>query len=746
MKRLIRTREGWTTAVFLVGMIVAAGWALVATEWTDGLDIVPWAGIVGLIAGALLGWSVIGGATCHAIGAVYGLGWVGLLLAQQLPKGLSGRQQIFELSSRLAEWVRVAVTGGTSADPLIFVMLLSGLFWILGFSAGWNTYRRLRVWCVVIPVGTTALVVTYYYTGTAPLMGYLALYLLFALLYIARSHLIEQEATWLRDRVTYDVELRLLVLRAGAVITAIVLSLAWAAPSAAAVPEMLASWRQFSKPMRVVQDEWKRLFSNLYGSPAPRAVEPFGRSMPLGGARQLPDTLVMDVEAPLGTRYYWRGAVYGEYAENRWTTLEHDWVQIARGVEPVGMAQYELRESIAQTMTHYLPGYRTLVGATQLRIIGRDAEALVDTTIDVPLEYVRVYSILPLDAGDQYQATSEVSTVDKATLREAGDEYPEWISERYLQLPLTLPDRVRGLAEVITAGADNPFDKTVALERYLRRNIVYNLDPPAVPQGHDYVDFLLFESRQDYCNGYASALAVMARSLGIPARVAVGYAQGEYDPQQGVFRVRKEDAHSWPEVYFPQYGWLEFEPTAAQLPIVRPERPPEEPPPDDIRVPPWMQQEFEFDIGGYPDAGLDAAATWGAGSLSAKRDPPYWIAGLVLGLAAVAGASWWALENAGFQGLSPVERAYARLQRFGRWLGRPPHVSDTPSEWARSVSSAAPDAEQPIGCIVDLYVRARFAQGDSSAGEAGAAWREVRPALWRGWLRRLVQGVSQRSA
>jgi hypothetical protein len=315
---------------------------------------------------------------------------------------------------------------------------------------------------------------------------------------------------------------------------------------------------------------------------------------------------------------------------------------------------------------------------------------------------------------------------------------------------------------VITADQENAFDKTVALETYLRRSITYNLDPPAVPPGRDYVDFLLFESRQDYCNGYASALAVMARSLGIPARVAVGYAQGEYDPEQGAFRVKKEDAHSWPEVYFPQYGWLEFEPTSAQLPIARPEMPPELEPPDEARVPPWMQQDFEFDIGGDPEAGLDGAGALDTQPIGPQRDPPYWIAGLVLGVAAVAAISWWALENVGFHGLSAVERAYGRLQRFGRWVSRPPRASDTPGEWSRAVSAAAPEAQHPISRIVDLYVQARFAAGRpssvqadtvaatngpddplpegelSAADESSTAWRQVRPVLWRNWLGRLV--------
>jgi transglutaminase-like putative cysteine protease len=591
-----------------------------------------------------------------------------------------------------------------------------------------------------------ALIIVYYYVGPAPLMAYLALYLLFALLYIARSHLVEQEYTWQRERVAYDPQLRLSVLRAGVIVAVIVLGLAWAAPSAAAVPRMLASWREFSKPMRVVRGEWKRLFSTLYGGPPPRAVEPFGRSLTLGGSRHLADTLVMDIEAPRGNRYYWRGAVYGHYGDNKWTSLEQERIQIIPGKQAPNMEQYELRQPITQTVTRYIPGQRTLVGASQFRTVDRDAEGFVDLTVDVPLEYVRVFSIVPLDAGEQYRVTSQVSTVDKTSLRDASTDYPEWVTQRYLQLPPALPHRVRMLAEAITAEADTAFDKVVAIERYLRLNITYNLDPPLTPEGHDYVDFLLFDSQEDYCNGYASAMAVMARSVGIPARVAVGYAQGEYDPGLGVFRVRKENAHTWPEVYFPQYGWLEFEPTASETPLVRPEGAPDQVSEDDLRTPPWMEEEFQFDMSLYPFAGTDAADDWEIEPIVPERNAPLWIGAVVLGLAALAGVVWWALENVGLWGMSPVERAYARLQRFGGWLGRPPRVSDTPSEWAGTVTAAAPEAGEPISRIVDLYVQARFARGDMTDPEARAAWRRARPALVRGWLRRIVSPALRHAA
>jgi hypothetical protein len=107
-------------------------------------------------------------------------------------------------------------------------------------------------------------------------------------------------------------------------------------------------------------------------------------------------------------------------------------------------------------------------------------------------------------------------------------------------------------------------------------------------------------------------------------------------------------------------------------------------------------------------------------------------------LIAVVVGGWWAAENWGLHRLPAVEQAYARLLRFGRWLGRPLRVSDTPFEWVRQVSTVVPDAQEPMGRIVDLYVHARFARGTPADPQAKTAWKQARPALWRNWLRRLV--------
>jgi len=740
----MKLEEGWGTAAFLLGAILVTAWVVTATEWAAGLHIVPMIGAGGMIAGLFLGWSVLRGWVSHLFSTVYGLAWVGFLVGRGLPGDLTWGERITEMAARLFYWVQQAVTGGEGRDTLIFVILISGLFWIIGYSAAWNTYRQMRPWRAILPPGVVALINMYYYVGPAPMMRYLALYIFFTLLYVTRSHAFEQEGTWRRARMNYDPGLRFDFLRAGLALTVVILLLAWTLPTAMAAPRLTATWRRISDPWRTVQEEWQRLFSSLRGGKVAGLVEPFGPSMALGGPRDSRDIVLMDISAPRAGRYYWRGAVYAYYQGDRWEAVEKERILLIPGRQVPGTANNALRRAVIQTVTNYTPGRHMLVGASQPIRVDREAEAYINRTEDAPLEFIRIFGVLPLEAGDRYVITSQVSEADATSLREAGADYPDWVRQRYLQLPASLPNRVRLLAEEITVGASNPYDKAIAIQDYLRENLTYDLTVPEPPSGREYVDYLLFDSRRDYCNGYATAMAVMARSVGIPARLAVGYAQGEYDTDHRAYRVRENDAHSWVEIYFPRYGWIEFEPTVSQDPLIRPEGTPqqaadEEAPPsteeeeldalkDEWRQGPRSGEEFEWDIE----------------PLTASRQPIVWPWAVGLTLIVLGTGGWWAAENWGFHGLPTVERAYARLLRFGRWLGRPLHVSDTPLEWVQDVSAIVPEAQEPIGQIVDLYVHARFAQGAAAAPEAGAAWQEARPALWRGWLRHILPKPGRR--
>jgi hypothetical protein len=121
---------------------------------------------------------------------------------------------------------------------------------------------------------------------------------------------------------------------------------------------------------------------------------------------------------------------------------------------------------------------------------------------------------------------------------------------------------VRILADSIAYEAITPYEKAQAIENYLRQ-LEYTLDLPPLPTDRDIVDYFLFDLKQGYCDYFASAMVILARASGLPARIAVGYATGNYDYARQVFVVTEANAHAWPEVYIAPFGWIPFEPTAS---------------------------------------------------------------------------------------------------------------------------------------------------------------------------------------
>ncbi|MDZ4247091.1 MAG: transglutaminase-like domain-containing protein, partial [Dehalococcoidia bacterium] len=162
-----------------------------------------------------------------------------------------------------------------------------------------------------------------------------------------------------------------------------------------------------------------------------------------------------------------------------------------------------------------------------------------------------------------YSIESSVSTATHLVLGKAPTDYPGWVTDRYLQLPEDFPDSVKQLAREITGDAENPYEKALAIESYLRR-LTYNTAINYPPADMDVVEYFLFDAPEGYCDYFASSMAVMLRSVGIPARIVAGYNNGEYDIEDDVYVIRESNAHSWPEVFFPGYGWVEFEPTPSQ--------------------------------------------------------------------------------------------------------------------------------------------------------------------------------------
>ena len=159
----------------------------------------------------------------------------------------------------------------------------------------------------------------------------------------------------------------------------------------------------------------------------------------------------------------------------------------------------------------------------------------------------------------RYQGVSLLPTIPPARLRQAPASYPAEIRKTYLQLP-SLDPRIPRLAEEITARSSNEYDRAASIELYLKTHYAYTLDLTGPPQ-RDPLAYFLFVRRAGHCEYFASAMAVMLRAVGIPSRYVTGFLPGEYNDVGGDYIVRASDAHSWVEVYFPDYGWLTFDPT-----------------------------------------------------------------------------------------------------------------------------------------------------------------------------------------
>ena len=161
-------------------------------------------------------------------------------------------------------------------------------------------------------------------------------------------------------------------------------------------------------------------------------------------------------------------------------------------------------------------------------------------------------------AEESYSVTSERPIRDPAALRDATGSIPDEIRDRYLQLPANTPGRIGRFAAELTADAETPFEKTVTIEQWLEDNREYSLDVTR-PDGN-VADAFVFRMDRGYCVYFATAMTVMLRTLDVPARFAVGYSTGQ-QVSETEWVVRGFNSHAWVEVYFPEIGWVAFDPT-----------------------------------------------------------------------------------------------------------------------------------------------------------------------------------------
>lgn len=545
--------------------------------------------------------------------------------------------------------------GNTSALAWVVAHLLSVLGFVSAGILGMGLRRRVPLLTWIMPfVATIAITVIIARLGLGHAIAGLFLTMLLAIF----GSFISRESNWERSGTGYSDLLRWDVAQGGTLLLVLVIGGGFLLPS---IPRNFVTtwlWTDVQLPAGLEEldndEPGTRLDGSLGGGRSQVGRMRAGDNLALGqsleqGAR---DELALNVRvqgASEGNLPYWRGQIFEHYTGQGWETGEIRMVPIAsfnieRQQENLTVQEVtDMHAGRGRSPRYGLPdiiatGDQSLREETALgELIGWSGTTSTYT----------VYSQAPIPPS---QTVAELVRIQSAMVP-------------FRELPENMPERVSDLAFRITDGAISQIERAAAIETYLR-GLSYSYEVEPLQPGGDAVDQFLFTMRAGYCTYYASTMAVMARMVGIPSRVAVGYASGSFNPETKTYTVLEEDAHAWPELYIDGQGWTRWEPTPIR------QVPPRNTNPEVVAEIPLIEPEQPVAQNNY----------WGI---------------LILGLAAILLVVFlWQRFNF----VAPLSSigVHNDLYRFGRRIGIAPGPGDTVEEYTRRLARAAPSAERPL--------------------------------------------------
>ena len=784
--RWLRPTDGWMALLFLTANLCVVVMAAERADWA------PTPNMVGLLLlGMLTAFVFYRLSVWWWLAILPGLALGGLTVVWQMSiftidgEPLGGAAVLWE---RLVLWAEAADAGTINIDKVPFSFGLTTASWLTGYLGAWMYLRHRNFWGVFVLGGLGLLSNLTFLPPHTNL--HLAMYVFTAMMVVARVQAVRRQGNWERRGIQYDEGLRSLTVSDSFFIAVAVIIVTFLLPVSGNWKPATDAYESMRQPLIGYEDDFNRLFAGL---PARRAIgfRVWDDVMAFQGTINPATTPVLQVDSP--APLYWKARTYGTYTSKGWISEDTGYIPIGDLPETPPHAAADNRVEVGYTV-HPLYSAKVLFAGGSVSGVDRDVEAEValvhDPTTDailvsgVPNERVRsmLESIqrdeadripsareringLPLPswvnvtvnddapksapdvlsirsrsglfpAYEPYHVTTWVSTASPEQLREAGDEYPLHVFTRYTQLTRELPERVKDLAVSITADAETSYDKALAVEAYLK-TLPYSLEMSPPPYDADGVDHFLFDQGKGYSEYFSSAMAVMLRSVGVPARVAAGYTTGDPIGEVPAFAVADNHSHGWVEVYFPGYDWIPFEPTpGSDLPVV-------------MAPGGAIGADFDGSYGsgldfdcideldfecGVPLEGLPGEGSSGAG-FAGEATPPAWVWLLVaLGVAAATALVLrWAHRRYLSEASEPeiVYRHLRELSAFGGLTGARPR---TPYQFGRLLARRLPACRESLDVIVDSYVRSRYGAKTQSTDDSGAladAWLSVRYPLLR---------------
>jgi transglutaminase-like putative cysteine protease len=747
----IHLAEGWFSLFLVVVIAYCTVFSVQAANWVEHLEGLTLTTAVGLLCGIVAAkqqrfpkWSV------HLVVLCLGA----FLAFWQTSNAFFGNDMHLFLAA-LQRWFAVVSSGGTTDDDSIFLFFIVGLSFALSYASAWFVYHTRNPWLMI--VANSVVILINLNTALDSNVFYLVIFLLASLLLVLRLNLHESIARWNRLGLRYSEYLSWDFMQMGSLISVAILIFSWILPGSYMDPVVSQIWNANGSPLVVMQNTWNRAFA-VNDSNIPANHGSFQKDMVLAGNPHLTNDVVMTVQSDDGTQYL-GSLAYDTYNGRGWTN--------GGTIDDTLKVPTNLSYSSGAYLTHTIKqkisvvdapqgSYPFVFGAAEISKVNIPTKWLINSATGQLVAWVGQDARI-VTGNTSYEVVSNVSSADVDTLRSVpmpqnapdysnisnyggeGQQVPPTVFDKLtLQtntaLPKGLDPRIAQLAHKIADKAPTMYDKTVALENYLRQNYTYSVNIN-LPSGKEGVSWFLFDSKTGFCNYFAAGMAVMARDLGIPARVEVGYTNGTIDPKTHERVVRGVDAHAWTQVYFAGYGWVNFEPSATFPTFTRPL-------PSqyskstalsatDITGSLTKQISSQLRDKADPESSFDTSA-----SAVAARNKQWQqelsvavsVLGILLFVAVIAFGVWWRRL---FRGYSESMRIFGKISLLANWAGIGGNTSQTPYEYVKELVVIAPEEEGTFERLSDIYVRDRWADPQSPEHPAKTGEIQELPSIWR---------------
>jgi transglutaminase-like putative cysteine protease len=763
----------WWDATAILTLIAALWmvvWRIQETNWTKDLYRLETLVGLGLLLGFFLGKSRFRSRWVVWMGIFYTFFFILMQLGLTLGEGFQWPTRLFYIFARLSKSINLVLHNQPVLDPLLFLTLMSLLYWLISFIGSYQLVRNGRPWMPLFIAGIALGTIDYYDADFVLRPWFDGIFFLLSLMLISRVFFLNSRKNWEEKGAVLDPDVGLNV--GGTVFLGglIVILIAWNFPF---FTQALRPGTPAQEQTTITWDSLRTRLGNivagLRGKPV-YGVTAFPDQMKLGTGQLLGDNLIFTVTAstakPEGKHYYWRGYSYDHYALGFWRSTQ----ELSETKTPREW-NYQLqnwigRQFLTFSITPESSSQRTIFAPDIPVSASRTARVVRVNLSDVTVtDMVTLQADTPLEPGEIFSVESWVSTPTVTQLLAANQNYPDWVTSRYLQVPPDMPRRIKDLAVTITDGQQTQYDQVVAITNYLRKAITYQAVIPNPPANRDPIDWFLFDYKKGFCNYYASAEVLMLRSIGIPARMAVGYAEGTSDQNEVSFKVKEHDSHAWPEVFFTNAGWVEFEPTSSQPPTDLPLGADVTQTNEDTQlrkglrtepqVPPLQPTGAGNSNGNYPGLTLFyqrfgiplifstsilalfvlLGYTWQHTQLHLL---PVWTVGVMRrrGLSVPKWLEQWAWRAQ----LSQMEWMYFQINWMLRILGRRVVPGQTPSERAQVLVSIMPSGKASIQAFIEEYLKAEYSPHYVDILRARLANRQLWKRVFSTWISR-VKGL-----